>query len=95
METYGGISSEEYIENENALLLLIHPTKSRDFLRGCTSRRATAIKKEFKEVFGQKPNRKNLSKFFQHEYVQKLWFSSAGFVRSKELQEILRGLTRE
>ena len=84
-ETYGGISTEQYLGDENALLLLIHSTKKKKFLKSCSTNQAagvTGVMRLFKDVFGPKPNKRNLRKFFKLDVIQKLWFGSMGYARS-------------
>ena len=68
LETYG-FSPVDYFENENALVLLIHMTKSQQQVRELTSKRSNVVKKFFQETFGQKPNHKNLRAFFSSSIV--------------------------
>ena len=55
----------------------------------------TGVMRLFKDVFGPKPNKRNLRKFFKLEVIQQLWFSSSGFSKSNELRDILEELTKE
>ena len=50
------------------------------------------------DVFGQRPNQRNLKQFFGNEAIQALWWSvpeadgdasKAGFIQSERLREIL------
>ena len=49
---YGSITLSEYIENENALLILIHNTKDRDYIKNCTTMKPLRIARLLKETFG-------------------------------------------
>ena len=89
---YPNISYEEYMENENALVVLIHNTKSRQEIKNITASRAGATVNLFRDVFGSKPNRKNLEKFFAQPVIQRLWFSDSGFYKSTMLEEIITGM---
>ena len=43
-----------------------------------------------KEVFGSKPNTKNLREFFRIDIIQELWWGHNGFIQSENYQRILR-----
>ena len=42
-----------------------------------------------KDIFGAKPNSKNLKEFFQIEVIWKLWSGDGGFMNSQTYKRIL------
>ena len=80
-----GIVEQDYKENENALILLIHNTKTLDEIKDLTKTKSRTVKKDvqhLKDTFGQKPNIINLKAFFKIDIIQKLWFRGTGYRHS-------------
>ena len=90
--TYSALSPKVYDQFENIFMLLIHNTKNKDEIGGLTKIKSAKVIELFKETFGQKPNLKNLRKFFLHDIIQQLWWGQNGFRHSAELREIVSDL---
>lgn len=73
------ISAELYGANEEAFFKLVHhlwtQEKNKKSKKTCENddMKHMAITGVYKEIFGQRPNKKNLNQFFAHEVIQALW----------------------
>lgn len=80
--------NETYTVNEFVLIRLIHNSK-----KGEETSSMPGIEEQhkqlLKEVFGSKPNTKNLREFFRINIIQELWWGYNGFVSSDAYQKIL------
>ena len=63
-ERYPNISPQMYEQNENALVVLVHNTKSDREIMHITACRSGSTVKLFRELFKNRTNRSNLAKFF-------------------------------
>jgi len=74
-------------------LLLIFHTKNQDY--DLQTQKTADL---FSNVFGNKPTKKNLKKFFENEVIRELWWGQNGFYHSEHLKKILseiKGIERE
>ena len=71
---------ETYSSNEFVLIRLIHNSK-----KGKVTSSLPGIEEKHKilleEVFGSKPNTKNLREFFRIDIIQELWWGHNGFIQ--------------
>ena len=71
------------------LLLLLHHTKSQQKISMITGRDDWAHCQLLKDTLGQKPNKRNLRRFFASPIILKLWFAEQGYQYRGEHRQVI------
>ena len=84
-------SEDEYDEHEFLLVRLVHNSKKGDIVTRTLGNfdENYRFRMLLKDIFGAKPNSKNLKEFFQIEVIWKLWSGDGGFLNSETYNRIL------